>query len=532
MQKDMRKMILALAASLLLAGCHQQHVSQTQRKADSYALVHLETTFTDDISDHGKKVLELYKLVAEEADNIYWDNSFGDKSLMENLEDAGERAYAKINYGPWDRIDDQAFVEGYGERPAGANFYPADMTAAEFLTFDDPDKDSRYTLIRRDADGSLKTVWYHDAYKDNIERICDYLRAAADATIVPSVREFLLKKIEGLRTDNYYESDLAWLEMDDSKMDLVIGPNETTDDRLFGQKASYGACVMLKDVDRTESLKRFTAMLPELQQSLPCEDAYKTFVPGAASNIFVCDAIYYAGSYNAGFKVIALNLPYDEQVQAEKGTRTILFRNVLNEKFFRTVFPVGKLMFTQSEHLDAEAFWWNIAFREVAHGLGVKQTVNGRGTVAEALGNESDLFEELKGNVLGVWLACNLNAKHNFSTVLHRNDFLETFVASTLRSTRFGAEGSTGMANIAIWTWLVEKGALTRNNETDVYTVHYDKAYQALTDLAALILKIQATGDATAARKFAADYGKLTVALQSDIRKMHLEEIPVDIRFE
>ena len=189
-------------------------------------------------------------------------------------------------------------------------------------------------------------------------------------------------------------------------------------------------------------------------------------------------------------------------------------------------------MFTQNEHLDAEAFWWNIAFREVAHGLGVKQTVNGRGTVADALGNESDLFEELKGDVLGVWLACNLNAKHNFSTTLHRNDFLETFVASTLRSTRFGAESATGMANIAIWNWLIEKGALSRNNETDVYTVNYEKAYQALTDLAGLVLKIQATGDATAARKFAVDYGKLTNALRDDAHKMHLEEIPVDIRFK
>ena len=528
----MRKMILALAVPILLAGCNQSHVSPIQRKAESYALVNLGTTFTADLSDHGKKVLELYKLAAEEADNIYWNNSFGDKAEMENLPNAGQRAYAMINYGPWDRIDDQPFVEGYGVRPLGANFYPADMTASEFATFDDPDKNSRYTLIRRDADGSLKTVWYHDAYKENIERMCDYLRAAADATIVPSVREYLLKKIEGLRTDNYYDSDLAWLEMADSKMDLVIGPNETTDDRLYGQKASYGACVMLKDLARTESLQRFTTMLPELQKSLPCDDAYKTFVPGAASNIFVCDAIYYAGSYNAGFKVIAINLPYDEQVQAEKGTRTILFRNVLNEKFFRTVFPVGKLMFTQNEHLDAEAFWWNIAFREVAHGLGVKQTVNGRGTVADALGNESDLFEELKGDVLGVWLACNLNAKHNFSTTLHRNDFLETFVASTLRSTRFGAESATGMANIAIWNWLIEKGALSRNNETDVYTVNYEKAYQALTDLAGVVLKIQATGDATAARKFAVDYGKLTNALRDDAHKMHLEEIPVDIRFK
>lgn len=528
----MKKTCRALVLLAVLAGCNQQHTSQIQKKADSYALVNLETHFTEGISDHGKKVLELYKLAAEEADNIYWQQNFGDKSLMENLPDAGQKAYAMINYGPWDRIDNQPFVEGYGVRPNGANFYPADMTAEEFAAFDDPDKDSHYTLIRRAEDGSLKTVWYHEAFKDNIERMCNYLQAAADATIVPSVREYLLKKIEGLKTDNYYESSLAWLDMDDSKMDLVIGPNVTTDDKRYANKASYGAFVMLKDLDRTEALRRFTAMLPELQQSLPCADEYKTFVPGAESNIFACDAITYAGNYNAGFKVIATNLPTDETVQAEKGTRTILFRNVLTEKFNRTVFPVGNLMLVQKENMDAEAFWWNIAFREVAHGLGVKETVNGKGTVADALGNESDFFEKMKGDVLGVWLACELNKKHNFSTVLQRNDFLATFIASTLRSVRFGAEDPTGLANVAIWNWLVKQGAVTRNNETSVYTIHFDQTFQAITELAGFILKTQATGDADAARQFAADYGKMTTALKADVRKMHLEDLPVDIRFK
>ena len=528
----MKKLSIALVLAAALVGCNQQHTSLIQKKADSYALVNLETTFTEGISDHGKKVLELYKLAAEEADNIYWQQNFGDKALMENLSDPGQKAYAMINYGPWDRIDNTPFVEGYDKRPAGANFYPADMTAEEFAAWENPDKNSHYTLVRRAEDGSLETVWYHDAFKDNIERMCNYLQAAADATIVPSVREYLLKKIEGLRTDNYYESSLAWLDMDDSKMDLVIGPNVTTDDKLFANKASYGAFVMLKDLARTETLKRFTTILPELQKSLPCADEYKKFVPGSASNIFACDAIAYAGNYNAGFKVIAVNLPTDEQVQAEKGTRTILFRNVLREKFNRTVFPVGNLMLTQNENMDAEAFWWNIAFREVAHGLGVKETVNGKGTVADALGNESDFFEKMKGDVLGVWLACELNAKHNFSNVLQRNDFLATFVASTLRSVRFGVEDPTGLANVAIWNWLVEQGAVVRNNETGVYAINFDQTFQAVTDLAGFILKTQATGDAAAARQFAADYGKLTDALRSDIRKMHLEDLPVDIRFK
>ena len=166
-----------------------------------------------------------------------------------------------MNYGPWDRADGNSFVEGYSDRPAGAGFYPANMTVEEFNAWDNPDKNSPYTLVRRAADGSLETVWYHDAYKSYIDKIENALKVAADVTIKPSVKKYLLAKAEALKTDKYYESSLAWLDMDDSKMDLVIGPNEVTDDQLLGIKRSYEAFVLLKNLAKTDELMQYVSRI-------------------------------------------------------------------------------------------------------------------------------------------------------------------------------------------------------------------------------------------------------------------------------
>ena len=504
-----------------------------QKKVAQYAVVELGEPDLSGISENGKEVLNLYRYAADEADKIYWLQNGVDKAALDSLDDEAGKAFAAINYGPWDRIDGKAFLPGYPEhRPLGAGFYPADMTAEEFETFTAPEKTSPYTLVQRGEDGSLSTVWYHDAYAEQVTKICNTLTTAADITIKPSVRNYLLKKVEALKTDNYYQSGLAWLDMADSKMDLVIGPNETSNDALYGCKASYGAIVMLKDMHMTEELARFTKMLPALQKELPGEAEYHALVPGASSNIFDCDAIYYTGSYNAGFKVIALNLPHDPVVQKEKGTRTILLSNIIREKFNMTVYPLGGVLLTHEErpHLDADAFYWNIVFREVAHGLGVAETVNGKGSVREALGNEAETWEKAKDNVLGVYLTCKLIEKDEIPSLITREDALTTFIASVIRSTRFGAEEATGRANVMIYNYLVEQGAIVRGADGR-YTIDYDVTYSALSDLGALILKTQATGDYAFAADFAAEHGIIGKDLTADFKAMNLENIPVDIRF-
>jgi hypothetical protein len=315
-------------------------------------------------------------------------------------------------------------------------------------------------------------------------------------------------------------------------MDLVIGPNETVDDALYGAKASYGAYVLLKNLDRTEELSQLTARLGEIQQLLPGDPAYHAFVPGSESNIFACDVIYYGGYTNAGFKVIAINFPYDTKVQEELGTRTILFDNIIREKFNRTVFPVGMQLLEgeHQAHLDASAFYWDIVFREVAKGLGVKETVNGKGTVSQALGNEALLWEKAKSNVLGTWLCAKEVEAHRIAALIQKEDVLATFVANILRSCRFGGVDPTGQASLMIYNYLVEQGALARH-ESGRYSINYSKTWDALESLGALILKTQATGDIDTARSFAAKYAVTCPALEADKVTLELEKIPVDIRF-
>ena len=507
--------------------------SVLEKKAAQYAIVELQEPDLSGISDNGKEVLNLYRFAADEADKIYWEQSGVDKAALDSLDDAAASLYAGINYGPWDRIDGKAFLPGYPEhRPLGGGFYPADMTAEEFEAFSDPAKTSPYTLITRGADSTLSAVWYHDAYKEHIDKICSYLSAAADLTIKPSVRNYLQKKVTALQNDDYYESDLAWIDMADSKMDLVIGPNETADDELYGNKASYGAFVMLKEENKTAALQKFARMLPELQNQLPGDPQYHAMVPGSASNIFDCTAMYYAGSYNAGFKVIALNLPHDPKVLSTKGSRTILFSNIIKEKFNMTVFPLGGVLLSHEAqpHLDADAFYWNIVFREVAHGLGVAETVNGKGSVKEALGAEAETWEKAKDNVLGVYLACYLIGKEEIPALITREDALTTFIASVIRSARFGAEEATGRANVTIYNYLVGQGAIARG-ANGKYTIDYDKTFEAIRDLGALILKTQATGDLEFASGFAAEHAVIGKDLTADFKAMNLENIPVDIRF-
>jgi len=528
----MKKLTAAWVLLAVLAASCDQPRTKAARLVENYAVVTIPAPDLSGITDNGKEVLNLYRFAADEVDNIYWKQNFGDKeALLSSLSDPAAKLYAEINYGPWDRIDGQPFVEGYGVKPAGACFYPADMTAEEFDAFADPDKLSPYTLVVRDGD-SLKTVWYHDAYAESIGKICNYLQAAADITIKESVRDYLLKKIEGLKTDDYYESDKAWLEMTDSKMDLVLGPNEAVDDALYGEKASYGAYVLLKNLKRTEELGALTARLPELQAMLPGDPAYHAFVPGAESNIFSCNVIYYGGYTNAGFKVIAINFPYDAKVQEELGTRTILFDNIIREKFNRTVFPVGMTLFedTYQAHLDASAFYWNIVFREIAKGLGVKETVNGRGTVGDALGNEALLFEKAKSNVIGTYLCAQEVDAHRISALIQKEDVLATFVANIIRSCRFGAADPTGAACIAVYNYMLEKGAFSRK-ASGRYSIDFGKTWEALEALGAEILRIQALGDIDAARAFVNKYVVAAPTIEADIVSLELEKIPVDIRF-
>ena len=527
-----KKLILIAIALTAMVSCKETK-SPFTRDVDNYAFVTIQAPDLTGITDNGKEVLNLYRFAADEVDAIYWEQYFGDKqALLDGITDPVQKTFAEINYGPWDRTTGKSFVEGYGDALPGAGFYPADMSQAEFDAWNNPDKNSPYTLIRRAEDGSLKAVWYHDAYREHLDKIGDYLKAAADITIKPSVARYLLSKADALKTDNYYESSLAWLDMDDSKMDLVIGPNEVTDDQLLGIKRSYEAYVLLKNEAETRELMQYVSRIGEFQEDLPGDPAYKTFQPGTGSNIFSCDAIYYAGKANAGVKVIALNLPFDTDVQRDRGTRTILLENIIRAKYNHIVAPSGETLLEAdaAEHLSSDAFLWNIAFREVAHGLGVKETVNGQGSVEEALGNVAPTLEEVKAIAAGEFLVCKLQDHYDIHHLFTKEDALTTFFASILRSERFGESSALGRANIIIYNYLAEAGAFQRK-ASNQYALDLKKMETALSELTARVLEMQATGDKAAAEAFEAQYAKRSADYDADRLYLGLENIPADIRF-
>lgn len=523
----------AVAFAAAAVSCSEGGHVDLQQKVDEYAVVKLSSPLMETLSDKDKQVLNLFRAAAVVTDDLFWQQTFGDKSLMESLGDQAAKDFAMINYGPWDRLDDNApFVDGYGDKPAGANYYPQDITPEEFAAFDDPDKNSPYTVLRRDDSGNLKCVWYRDEYRSSLDRICKYLEEAAMITENKGLKNYLLKRVQAFRTDDYYESDLAWMDMKDSNIDIVIGPVENYDDKLNELKTSYECFILLKDEERSAELAKYVSMLPELQKILPCPDEYKAFVPGTSSDLNVYDAIYYAGDCNAGSKTIAINLPNDDRVQAVKGTRRLQLHNSITAKFGKILLPIGRLLIEpeQQKHLRSEAFFWNVTFHEVAHGLGVKETVNGKGSVDDAMKDEKTTWEEAKADILGLFMVCNLIDRKEIP-LISKEDAITTFIAGLVRSVRFGAASSHGKANMMCYNYLKDNGAFARNAD-GLYHIDYAKALEAINSWAGLILKTQATGDYEFAKAYTAKNAVIHEPLAADIANVNGHNIPRDIRFD
>ena len=534
----MRKLIILAAAAIAVAACAPKKGPKTdvntelKNKVESYAVVEVKSPLYDALSENDKKIVALFREAADIMDGLFWKQTFGDKAHMEALTDEYEKAYAMINYGPWDHLDDnKPFVNGYNAKPLGCQYYPQDMTMEEWEAFDDPDKLSLYTVIRRDENGALKTVWYRDEYKAEIEKVCSLLEEAASLTTNEGMRKYLTERVKAFRTDDYLASDLAWMDMKDCNMDLVIGPIENYDDHLFEAKAAYEAFILLKDETRSANLAKYVALLPTLQKMLPCAPEYKTFVPGTSSDLNVYDAIYYAGDCNAGSKTIAINLPNDERVHAAKGARRLQLYNSMMAKFDKIMKPIGDVLMTpeQLQYLSADAFFWNVTFHEVAHGLGVKQTVNGKGTVDEAMGSEKTTWEEAKADILGLFMVSSLIDMGEITDIT-KEQSIATFIAGIVRSVRFGFASSHGKANMMCYNYMEEHGAFSRNADGK-YVIDFEKAAEAINSWSELIIRTQATGDLEFAQAYSKEHAAITPALESDIKKVNEAGIPRDIVF-
>jgi hypothetical protein len=511
----------------------QEPAQQTTNLSDKYA----EYTLTTNIGHLSEGELEMLGLLFEAADimeDLFWQENYGDKAeLMNRIGDNADlRKMASITYGAWDGLDDnKPFIDGIGAKPAGACFYPVDMTDEEWEAFDDPDKNSQYTMIIRDENGNLKCVWYHDYFEQQIKKAASLLDDASELAGDEEFAEYLRLRAKALRTDDYLESDMQWMDVRNNNVDLVIGPIENYTDARYGIKASHEAFILIKDQEWTKQLARYAAYVPDLQKQLPVPAEYKKEVPGADLDLAAYDAVYYAGDCNANSKTIAINLPNDERVQLKRGTRKLQLKNSMQAKFDKILVPIANELMTPEsmEHIKFDAFFANVMFHETAHGMGIKNTITGKGTVREALGNQYSALEEAKADVLGLYLVTKLSEMGVYTNTTMEDNYT-TFMAGIFRSVRFGAASAHGKANMLTFNYFQNEGAFVRN-EDGKYAIDFEKMKAAVEKLAGDILVHQGDGDYEAVKAWLGEMSVIHPELQADLDKVNAAGIPTDIYF-
>lgn len=548
------KLGLALSASLLLlTGCNEapesvspktpqpeQPVGATeqllveQSRLDIYHPVTL-TADLSHLSDNQQTMVSILIDASKIMDDLFWKQAFFEdqQTFLSRIENDDVRHFARINYGPWDRLNgDEPFLAGYEDKPAGAEFYPHDMSKEELMTASLENKDGLYSLVRRDDTGQLVTIPYSEAYHAELTKAAGLLREAAKLAEDEAFANYLNLRADALLSNNYLASDMAWMDMKSNPVEVVIGPIETYEDQLFGYRAAFESYVLIKDMAWSEKLARYADYLPELQRGLPVEDAYKAEMPGSDADLNAYDVVYYAGHSNAGSKTIAINLPNDERVQLEKGTRRLQLKNAMRAKFDNILLPIADELIVpeQRDHITFNAFFANTMFHEVAHGLGIKNTLDGNGTVRAALKEHASALEEGKADILGLYMVQSLLDK-GVITDGELEDYYVTFMAGIFRSVRFGASSAHGKANMIRFNFFAQEGAFEKTDE-GLYRVNMEKMGAAVAALSELILTLQGDGDYDGVVELVESMGKIKPVLASDLAKLEAANIPVDIHFE
>ncbi len=542
----MKKQLNFITIAIFLFSCSptakkDEVKSEASQEVDTVSIddrlsKYVEVKLTTDISrlsEQQKKMLPLIIRAAQQMDAIFWQQAYGNPSeLMNQLNDEKLKKFAKINYGPWDRLaGNEPFIEGVGEKPLGANFYPSDMSKEEFEAAEIEDKTSLYTLLRRDEDGALMSFPYYAAFSEQVKIASDLLIEASEYAENKALKNYLTLRAAALLKDDYTASDLAWMDMQNNQIDIIIGPIETYEDQLFGYKAAYEAYVLVKDMEWSQRLSKYAAMLPELQKNLPVDEAYKKEQPGTDSQLAAFDVVFYAGDCNSGSKTIAVNLPNDEAIQLEKGTRRSQLKNAMKAKFDQILIPISKELIDESQlqYITFDAFFANTMFHEVAHGLGIKNTINDKGSVRESLKEHASALEEGKADILGLYMINQLHQKGEINGDL--KEYYTTFMASIFRSVRFGTSSAHGKANMIRFNFFKDQGVFVRS-ENGKYKINYEKMTDAMNALSAKILKLQGNGDYDGVAELVKNETLIRTDLKADLERLSDLGIPVDVVFE
>lgn len=543
-----KKICLAiLTSSLLACSPAQNNIVAETSDAMTYALmeekssrlnIYQKVKLSSDVSQYSASQRDMLKVLIEASaimDDLFWRQAFGDSKVefLAAIDNPKAREFAVLNYGPWDRLaGDAPFLTGVGDKPLGAQFYPSDMSKAEFEQSDFVGKKGLYSMVQRDPAGKLVAVPYAEIFKPELTKAASLLNKAATLASDASFANYLNLRAEALLSNDYQASDMAWMDMKTNPIEVVIGPIETYEDQLFGYRAAFEAYVLLKDLSWSEKLSQYAAYLPELQQGLPVPEQYKAQMPGTDADLNAYDVIYYAGHANAGSKTIAINLPNDEEVQLQKGTRRLQLKNAMQAKFDHIMLPISEQLIVpeQRKHITFNAFFANTMFHEVAHGLGIKSVLASNETVRQALKEHASALEEGKADILGVYMVKQLLEK-GVITEGQLEDYYVTFMAGIFRSVRFGASSAHGKANMIRFNFFNEYQAFSRN-EQGLYQVNMNKMSEAVDALSNVILTLQGDGNYAGVTQLVDDKGVIKTQLQSDLKRLTDAAIPVDIDFE
>jgi hypothetical protein len=487
------------------------------------------------LTKNQKKMLILLIDASKIMDDLFWKQALGEdkNTFLNKIKDPNVRRFAQINYGPWDRLNgNKVFLSGYSSKSDGAQFYPQNIKKSIFEKNKIKNYDSLYSIIRYNEKGKLISLNYSDVYSTELNNAARLLQKASKLALNKKFASYLNMRAQALITNHYQASDFAWMDMKQNPIDLVIGPIESYEDHLYGYRAAFEAYVLIKDMAWSKKLAKYTRYLPELQKNLPVPKAYKQEMPGTDADLNAYDVIYYAGDSNAGSKTIAINLPNDEAVQLKKGTRRLQLKNAMKAKFEHILVPIAKMLIVpeQQKHITFTAFFSNVMFHEVSHGLGIKHVIGSKKMVRQALKEHASALEEGKADILGLYMIRQLLNK-GIITEGVLEDYYVTFMAGIFRSVRFGASSAHGKANMIRFNFFKEHDAFYRNKK-GLYQVNMKKMQKAIDQLSNTILILQGNGDYKGVTQLVKKMGHIKPSLQKDLQRLTQANIPVDITFQ
>jgi hypothetical protein len=487
------------------------------------------------------KIIEAAKLMDPIFLRQVWS---GNVEMLKKLEmdttTAGQELlhYFRINMGPWSLLDNNApFIDGAPkEKPAGANYYPEDMTKEDFSKWinglNEKEREKAtgfFYVIRHAADGTMQTIPYSKEYRKWLEPAAKLLKEAAQSTENMTLRKYLTSRADAFASNEYYASDVAWMELD-APIELTIGPYETYMDELFNYKAAFEVFVTLRDEAESAKLAKFSGYLQEIENNLPFDSKYRNPKLAALSPIRVVDVIYAAGEGNRGVQTAAYNLPNDERVIREKGSKRVMLKNMQEAKFDKVLTPISKIVLAQSQqnYLSFDAFFTHILAHELMHGLGPHNIiVNGKETnVRQELKELYSAIEEAKADMTGLFALQFLIDKGLLDKKMEE-EMYTTFLASMFRSVRFGVNEAHGKGVAIQFNFLTDEGAIKVDEAEGTFSIDNLKIKNAVSKLTSELLTIEAEGSYTRAKALIEKYAVIRLIMQKGLDK--LGSIPIDI---